>query len=255
MINYFSKSLQGVRQKNDDRASVYQNDNATLAILCDGMGGHAFGDLAASIVVNTFALQFNNNFKANDLFSLKKWVFQSFDKAKIELRKLASDDKRKHQMGTTAVGVIILHKEKCILVFNAGDSRCYVHKTQGELIQITKDHNFKNQLISEGKNISDYDDRHMNYLTSAVAPEFHTLIEVFEIQPKGFDNIDKILLTSDGIHGFVENYEMEYYIRTSETLEKAANKIIDQAWIGETTDNMTLVLLDIKHDKKGGEHV
>ncbi|SJZ45587.1 PP2C family protein-serine/threonine phosphatase [Mycoplasmopsis verecunda] len=250
-INYYLESLQGIRPKNDDRASVFQNEKATLAILCDGIGGHSYGDVAAQTVIDIFNTEFYNNFHVSNNITAKQWIFLTFDKAKSALKSISSAHSEKSSMGTTAVGCLILHNTKNILVFNSGDSRCYVAKSD-KLVQVTIDHNVENQLILEGEDVEKYNPEMRKYLTSAVLPNYNTLIELFEISPKGFDNINKILLTSDGVHGFMSKDELEYYVLQDKALSLIGKQILDEAIVSESTDNMTLVLLQITN---GGNDV
>ncbi|MHA3796107.1 PP2C family protein-serine/threonine phosphatase [Mycoplasma sp. VS276A1] len=251
-INYYSESLQGIRAKNDDRASVFQNEKATLAILCDGIGGHSFGDEAAQTVIDTFKNEFANNFYVKNNLSAKQWVFGVFDKAKTTLKNISKSQAGKESMGTTAVGCLILHDTKNVVIFNSGDSRCYVAK-EHELVQVTIDHNVENQLLSEGEDIQKYKPEVRKYLTSAILPNYNTLIEIFEISPKGFNNIKKILLTSDGIHGFVSQSELEYLVLQDKPLETIAKEMLDLAIVSESSDNMTLVLLDFEQGDNDGK--
>ncbi|MFV8467807.1 PP2C family protein-serine/threonine phosphatase [Mycoplasma sp. HF11B] len=250
-INYYLESMQGIRAKNDDRASVFQNEKATLAILCDGIGGHSFGDEAAQTVIDTFKQEFIHNFYVKNNLTAKQWVFSVFDKAKSILKQLSTTQVGKESMGTTAVGCLILNETQNVIIFNSGDSRCYIAK-EHELVQVTIDHNVENQLISEGEDIEKYNPEMRKYLTSAILPNYNTLIEIFEVSPKGFHNIKKILLTSDGIHGFMSKSELEYFILQDKPLKEIAKEVLDLAIVSESTDNMTLVILDVEQGGNNG---
>lgn len=56
-----------VRSENQDRAAVFTNDKFTLAILCDGMGGHQGGSFASSITIATFEKEFNKGFEISNV--------------------------------------------------------------------------------------------------------------------------------------------------------------------------------------------
>ena len=58
-MDYIKATDKGVyREENQDRAEVFENDFVLMAILCDGMGGHFNGSLAASITIETFRERF-----------------------------------------------------------------------------------------------------------------------------------------------------------------------------------------------------
>ena len=60
-MNYkINTNIGVVREENQDRAVVVEGSAATLALLCDGMGGHFGGSLAASITINTFASEMDS---------------------------------------------------------------------------------------------------------------------------------------------------------------------------------------------------
>ncbi|WLP85425.1 PP2C family protein-serine/threonine phosphatase [Mycoplasma seminis] len=255
-IKYFLDSLQGIRPKNDDRASVLQNSKATLAILCDGIGGHAFGDEAAQLVIDTFNDEFQNNFFIKNNLTAKQWIFSTFEKAKNRLKQEAFSDVNKNSMGTTAVGCLILYETKQIVVFNSGDSRCYIVNNT-ELVQITIDHNLENKLLADGLSSKDLElykninSNQLKALTSAVLPNYNTLIEIFEIPTKGFESINKILLTSDGVHGFMDKNELELFMLQNKDISIIGKEVLENAILSESTDNMTLIILELQH---GGEN-
>ncbi|UWV83174.1 PP2C family protein-serine/threonine phosphatase [Mycoplasmopsis cynos] len=141
---------------------------------------------------------------------------------------------------------------KKLIVFYSGDSRCYIYKKNGELLQITRDHNLLNRWIDEGieqKNI-EKNYRVYRYLTSAIGANLETKID-FIVLENNFENpITKILLTSDGINEFLTNDQIHFILSNKKdtTLQKL-NSLVTLSLISESNDNMSAILMEIKNDK------
>ena len=111
-----------------------KNKKIKLLAVADGMGGKAFGDIASSFTIERVSKWFlnkdvktlNNNDK---VISLVKRLIKSINTNLI--KKYGTD-----VMGTTLTLAII--NKKSTIVFNIGDSRCYIYKNK-KLIQITED--------------------------------------------------------------------------------------------------------------------
>ncbi|VEU70275.1 PP2C family protein-serine/threonine phosphatase [Mycoplasmopsis glycophila] len=247
MIKFASKSFKGdYRAKNDDRVAVVTNDYGhILAVLCDGMGGHSFGDFAASNLINSLTVSFNEEYIYQDPIQSKKWITTAIEEAKRELKKAAEQDSAKIHMGTTLVAALIIPKEKRIFIFNAGDSRAYVYTNKNELIQITRDQNFGNSLVDKGID-SDNAFSHENsrYLTSAIGPNLNTTIEIYDLEAKSYENIQKILLTSDGVHEFLYHNELQHLISQDKDAEQLVEDFISRAVISQSNDNMSAIVVD-----------
>ncbi|WP_426460988.1 PP2C family protein-serine/threonine phosphatase [Mycoplasma hafezii] len=251
MINYFANSSKGeIRPKNDDRVGVFERDNAILAVLCDGMGGHLAGDIAASTVVNSLGIEFQETFRFIDAIETKNWITSAIEIVKSDLKKIAEADYEKSQMGTTLVACLIIPDEKRFFVFNVGDSRAYAYTTNLELIQITKDQNVANSLIEQGANLElAYQVPNARHLTSALGPKISTTVEIYDFDEKSYDKIEKILLTSDGVHEFMFLNEIEYIIKQPKAPEAIVNQLIAQAAMNQSNDNMSAIVLDFNREK------
>ncbi|APJ38181.1 PP2C family protein-serine/threonine phosphatase [Mycoplasmopsis pullorum] len=246
---FVSRSEKGKRQSNQDRVGVFENKDTIFAILCDGMGGHSGGEIASSLAVNFLSREFVNNFnyKKDDV---KLWFDINIDKLKrLMVREVKENDESLMEMGTTITGVLIIKKENRIYFFNCGDSRGYALLKNGALNQITVDQNVFNLLNSNGQTdlINRYKQTNSLWkLTSAVGPKIATTLEIFELEAKHFPQIKKILLTSDGIHGAVDFKSIELILSSQNSIDQIANKLLDEAILGDSTDNMSLIILDME---------
>lgn len=75
MISLKSISITGAyRKKNDDRVSHFENDDFLVALVCDGMGGHLHGDIAAEETAKIFTNQFSKNFSYISFQETSLWL-------------------------------------------------------------------------------------------------------------------------------------------------------------------------------------
>ena len=146
----------GIRKNvNQDSAMILEAktdfDNVLFAVLCDGMGGLANGELASATVIRAFKKWFNDEFPAmlyNGLDAAvleKRWqelLFTQNIKIMNFSRTLGAN------MGTTVVTLLLAGGN--YYVMNVGDSRAYLCTDQG-LSQITVDQTFCNREIQMGR--------------------------------------------------------------------------------------------------------
>lgn len=248
-MQWLAKSIRGdFRDENQDRVEIIEKDNTVLALLCDGMGGHFGGSFASSIAVNVIVNEFLNSFNQN-LADHKKWFYDLIDIVKINMKKQSINEEM-HDMGTTLTAALIFRKQKKIIIFNSGDSRTYILNKNDDLIQITVDHNYYNQLIQEGYDkIVANSQRESKYLTSALGPSKKTTLEVFELNTESYMKTKSILLTSDGIHGFINNDEIELIVKNSDlSLKSRIETILTSAQIANSNDNMSVAIIDFDEE-------
>ncbi|MBW0596151.1 serine/threonine-protein phosphatase [Mycoplasma anatis] len=248
-MQWLAKSIKGdFRDENQDRVEIIEKDNTVLALLCDGMGGHFGGSFASSIAVNVIVNEFLNSFNQN-LADHKKWFYDLIDIVKINMKKQSINEEM-HDMGTTLTAALIFRKQKKIIIFNSGDSRTYILNKNDDLIQITVDHNYYNQLIQEGYDkIVANSQRESKYLTSALGPSKKTTLEVFELNIESYMKTKSVLLTSDGIHGFINNDEIELIVKNSDlSLKSRIETILTSAQIANSNDNMSVAIIDFDEE-------
>lgn len=242
-MNYkINTNIGVVREENQDRATVIENNVGTLALLCDGMGGHFGGSLASSITINTFESEMES--LPIDKTKIFEWFKNGIKQCKSNMIAEAGNDAMKKDMGTTVTAAIIYKDTKDIFIFNIGDSRTYIF--DGLLHQITVDHNLMNYYIFE-ENMSEFQAAKLPgaaALTSALGPNKKTNIEAFTID----NSHDRrtIILTSDGIHDYITKPNFEMIVSGNGTLFEKTDKLINQAIMGESTDNLTIIMLEVE---------
>ena len=149
-------------------------------------------------------------------------------------------------MGTTVTSAIVFKETQKIVIFNIGDSRTYIF--DGQLHQITIDHNLMNYYI-KNEGISEFEAAKMPgaaALTSALGPSKKTNIEAFNIDDNTSPNKRVLILTSDGIHDYIDKPKFEIIMSQKDTIEEKANILISEAIKGHSSDNLTIVIVEVE---------
>lgn len=240
MIKYAVKSDVGVvRSENQDRVAVFQHGNTTLAVLCDGMGGHNGGSHASSITIESIEREFQKGIKPN---KIEEWFHDAISRARQEMIKFAKRDPKLLDMGTTLTAALVV--EDNIYVINIGDSRTYLYN--GYLHQITKDHNLRNHYIENFGYSKEEAAKVMGAmaLTSALGPKKQIKVESFVI-PKT-EKPNYLVLTSDGIHDYISKPNFEWILSTNKKIEEKCEDLIKQAIRAKSSDNLSVIILDME---------
>ncbi len=254
---YAATDVGRVRDHNEDNFLV--DKKLALFIVCDGMGGHAAGEVASAIAVRTVHEELKGSRDAlstyvgggavsletdesptvtpREVIALLEHAVQSAC-AKIHME--AQSDPAKRGMGTTLSAILILGHQGFIA--HVGDSRIYLMRS-GRVQQVTEDHTVFNELIKRGKLSREQIEKvaHKNAITRAVGVyervEVDTL--VIEVLPG-----DTFLLSSDGLAGYLQSAdELREYL----TLEgdASAKTLIKLANERGGKDNITAVIVKL----------
>ena len=232
-----------VRENNEDKFEFYiPDDELILAsrgqvfVVCDGMGGHAAGQIASELACKTFIDVYLSHPGSDPkealstaIHAANRWVFLT-----------ARSNVARKDMGTTLSALVLLQdKAYCVQV---GDSRIYRLRA-GELAQITQDHTFVNELVRAGTITPEEAINHprKNVITRAVGVEEIVAPDFFE-----FDIVegDTYFLCSDGVMNHVDDDNI-LQILSANGPAAAAWKIVGQALLGGGSDNTTAVVLKV----------
>ncbi len=207
-----------------------------LFIVADGMGGHKAGDYASRFVVENLVSFFESRFPDKDIHGILK---DGVRRVNRDLFHKANRNPELSGMGTTLVMATI--KGGVLYVANIGDSRLYL--LRGELQQVTKDHSYVEELVALGKmkrGSWDYQQK-KNIITRAMGTGEIVDVDLFALKLKPGDYI---LMCSDGLSNMVDEFEIEYVIRTEEELKKRAKTLIESANRNGGKDNISVILID-----------
>ena len=217
------------------------SEDLAWAIVCDGMGGMAAGNIASEIAAD----HITNSFSENLSPKLNEKQITTFLKAAVESANAAIYEKATNNdelkgMGTTVVCAVV--KENICFVAHAGDSRLYLFR-DGTLIQMTSDHSVVQSMVDNGHLTEEEAKSHPNKNIITRALGVHKSVEV-DITDFNIKDGDVILLCSDGLTNCVEDSEIVSILNNSE-FERISELLIDKANSGGGIDNITAVALKI----------
>ena len=135
----------GDRDENQDRVEILIGDHTALAIVVDGMGGHAAGAAAAITTIATIATRFKHS--KQPLPFPERFLVRAIGEAHDAVVRMGRDkpvDERPR--ATCAIGLI---QEGAALWAHVGDSRVYLLR-EDTVVQRTRDHTHVEMLLQEG---------------------------------------------------------------------------------------------------------
>ncbi|NJO95849.1 MAG: serine/threonine phosphatase [Pleurocapsa sp. CRU_1_2] len=249
------------RDHNEDffwvRTTVERIENSTeknlsvrgLYIVCDGMGGHAAGEVASAMAVESLQKYFQTHWRSelpsHDI--IESGVLQANQTLyQTNIENLRSGSGR---MGTTLVMALLQDTQMAIA--HVGDSRIYRLSRKQGLEQLTLDHEVGQREINRGVEPEIAYARPDAYqLTQALGPRENSGIRP-EIQFLEITEDCLILLCSDGLsdNDFIEenwSQHLEPLISSQANLQDGLFKLVDLANEHNGHDNITAVLLRIK---------
>ncbi|HEX9458715.1 MAG TPA: Stp1/IreP family PP2C-type Ser/Thr phosphatase [Thermoanaerobaculia bacterium] len=235
------------RQHNED--SFLVADEAKLFLVADGMGGHAAGEIASRIAVDSIS-EFIVHTKEDDgtwphaydehYTRTTNRLMAALRMANTRVLEAMRKDAKLRGMGTTVVACMADHDK--ISVAHVGDSRAYMIRN-GKISRITNDHSWVFEQVQAGMLTEAEAEKHplRNVITRALGGALSVNPEASEIDCRPGDIY---LLCSDGLTGMVpEDQILELVIANADDLEKACRQLIDVANEHGGLDNVTAILL------------
>jgi serine/threonine protein phosphatase PrpC len=238
------------RAHNED--SFFLPESERLAIVADGMGGHASGEVASRMAVETIA----GFFRATQDEQQLTWPFKmdrghrydvnrmvtAIKLANLKIHEQAQKDPQCHGMGTTVVAA--LFAEGALIVGHVGDSRLY-RRRDGRFEQITEDHSLLNDYIKikhlSAEEIANFP--HKNVIVRALGMKDSVQVDVHIDNPRLGDIY---VLCSDGLSGMVKDQEMSDMVVAERDLDALCGRLITTANKNGGLDNITVVTIRVE---------
>lgn len=241
LYNYFAATHQGlVRTNNEDAHGDIKTNFGHAYIVCDGMGGHAAGEKASQIAVETIANFLKNCEDENHQENLKNAIIQANNAILEEVDKEPS----LKGMGTTCV-VLYLFKNGQILLGHVGDSRIYEYYNK-TLKRVTKDHSYVQFLVDTGEITPEEAETHKskNQILRALGADDTVKPEVSDfINP---NSKTCYILCSDGLNDMVNDKAIEAILNKYNTISlETVEHLVSEALNAGGKDNVTVGLLEI----------
>jgi protein phosphatase len=238
------------RAHNED--SFFLPESERLAIVADGMGGHASGEVASRMAVETIA----GFFRATQDEQQLTWPFKmdrghrydvnrmvtAIKLANLKIHEQAQKDPNCHGMGTTVVAT--LFADGALIVGHVGDSRLY-RRRDGRFEQITEDHSLLNDYIKikhlSAEEIANFP--HKNVIVRALGMKDSVQVDVHIDNPRLGDIY---VLCSDGLSGMVKDQEISDMVVAERDLDVLCGRLISVANKNGGLDNITVVTIRVE---------
>ncbi len=232
----------------DGSAAPQSGEGSTLSIeapglllaVADGMGGHHAGEVASRLCLENLAkeivsqLQDSGTGPPDSPSALQQAVVATHR----AVYSFAQENAEKQTMGTTLTAALLRGPRADVA--QVGDSRAYLFR-DGNLILLTQDQTYGNQLRNRGEDPSMVNAQIKEYLIQAVGaqPEINVVMTAIDIEPQ-----DLLLLCSDGLYKVVPPEELVDILELEIPLAEKASHLIARGNENGGPDNMTVILVE-----------
>lgn len=219
--------------------------NAGLYVVSDGMGGHAAGEVASSLAVQSMA-----NVVSQGLMEMMVDSSQGLNDAQLnDLALRAAEQanmavfeegrRRDNDMGCTLTFGLVVG-DRCI-IGNVGDSRTYLFR-DGQLQRVSKDHSLVQRLVDMGQIQPDdvYTHPHRNAIMRSLGEKPQVDVDLFPVRLQAGD---VLFCCSDGQWEMVRDPRMTEIIASAPDMQAAAKQLIEEGNQNGGEDNITAVLV------------
>jgi len=233
-----------VRRINED--CFVSDEELRLFVVADGMGGHAAGEVAAKVAVDSIENFIRRSHETSDF----SWPYGidgslSYEANRLKtavslanrrINRLAESHDDYLGMGTTVVCALVFGGQ--LIVAHVGDSRLYLF-TGTELVQLTQDDSWAATVLGEksGGN-GRMATRHV--LTNVLGARPDTQVHLLDREISGSETL---LLCSDGLHGFVPHERLHNIIASKQEPSALAQSLVSAALEHDSRDNITALVV------------
>jgi PPM family protein phosphatase len=241
--NSFALTDRGlIRERNED--AFLLRPGARIYAVADGMGGHAAGDTASRLAVESLAAAFPRAPSPRiRSYALSQRLVDAFAAANRAILEHAARHRGCSGMGTTLTALAPLVAAPQCVIAHIGDSRAYQLRA-GELRQVTTDHTWVQQQVDAGM---------LTPLQARHHPHASLLNRVLGTPAEGpADTMvvdtaagDLFLLCSDGLTNMLDDGDLQALLHRELPLEQLGHDLVDAANAGGGRDNITILLLRV----------
>ena len=210
-----------------------------LFAVADGMGGHAAGEVAARIAVDTLRSSFAGHTSIDGLR-------QAVTDANAAVWRQSQLRSELRGMGTTLIAAALVPDSDgrdVIALANVGDSRAYVY-SEAQIAQITADHSLAEEKVRHGE-LTEAEAAvhpHRHILTRALGVASGVEVDLWELHLQAGD---RLLLCSDGLTNEVDPSEIAGVLAAEADPAEAAQRLVAMANEHGGSDNITAVVVDV----------
>jgi protein phosphatase len=206
-----------------------------LFVVADGMGGHAAGEVASKLAIQTINTRLNYN-----LSNISGDLYQAVLEANTKIYEFSQEKTEYTGMGTTLTAMVIDHGKAFIA--HVGDSRAYLIR-DGKINLLTKDHSLVSELIRCGQlsieDAENHPQKHMLTRALGTGPIVQVDFLEYAVYPD-----DYLVLCTDGLTNLVTE-EMIKNVIINHDIKTGTVKLIDMALQQGGHDNITVIIVRI----------
>ncbi len=215
------------------------SDGIEFTVLCDGMGGHRGGNVAAEVAVRTFyellSYRLGTPVRTKDV---KNILLGTVARVSLLISDIAEKTPDFAGMGSTVVLAVRFGKKMALA--HVGDSRAYLYRN-GKLKRLTKDHSLVQEMIDRGEITPAEGEKHphRNVITRTLGYAEDSAPEIVfsEVKPG-----DVFLLCTDGLTVTVNDGDLEQ-LCSAVPPEDLASRLVSEALARGGPDNITVGIL------------
>jgi serine/threonine protein phosphatase PrpC len=227
----------------DNMAYVIPKDPQVMAkkgalfIVADGMGGHAAGEVASEIAVDTVS----NVYYQEDSEDVRVALLRAIKQANGLIYQRAAENMLRSGMGTTCVAAVL--RGGIAYIANVGDSRAYLIRA-GQAKQISQDHSWVAEQVRAGLLTEDQARSHAqrNVITRCLGTQPDVEIDVFPVE---LQEGDALVLCTDGLSGLISDEELRTIVEQHQPQE-SVYLLVERANENGGSDNITAIVVRVQ---------
>lgn len=232
----------GFRKENQDNYRAARlPDDTVWAVVCDGMGGAAAGQLASQIATDALEDCFTAGLAQLADGGEQAFLARCLAQANRAVYAESLRSPQNRGMGTTAVCVLV--RRGTAHVAHVGDSRAYLCRP-GELAQLTVDHSMVQQLVQSGQ---------ITRQQAAMHPNKNLITKALGVEPQvegDYTSVpvrqgDVLLLCTDGLSGAVPDGQLQAILEHTPFFI-TPRKLVERALAAGSQDNITALLVGVE---------
>jgi protein phosphatase len=245
LVAELTKALRLQQSSVPHASTQYSQERGHLFLVADGMGGHAGGERASALAVQSVEESVLNTIKW--FFDLRgpegDTVIQEFQEALRQADARLLDEVSRHPelrgMGTTLT--LAYHLGSALFIVHVGDSRCYLLR-RGDLLCLTQDHTLVAEWARQGVLSPEEAEHHrLRHVIVNVVGGREAGVEV-EVHKLGLEAGDRILLCTDGLTEMVPHEEIAAMLNATPDSRAACERLVAAANERGGRDNITAVV-------------
>ena len=242
-------SVGQVRTNNEDSLGVWATDGVLLALVADGMGGAAAGEIASHLAVEAVQADFLGERRGSKTLAmlsecdLSGRLTEAVVDANHSVLARSQSDAKLKGMGTTST--LALVRANRILIAHVGDSRAYhIDGRSNAITQVTKDHSFVQALVASGHITAEQARTHpmgsILYRALGQSPD----LEVDLYSHYVYAN-DRIVMCSDGLTRHLDDSDLVEVVMSDPNPHVATEGLIELANQRGGEDNVSVIVIKI----------